>query len=121
MDIMLERILSLVPKKGNGKFQHGALKEFAQSIGLKNGNLVSDWIAGRSRSYQQKLYEIAAVYHVSVEWLKGETEIKEPPGPEAEGLTDVQNEAMDFIRSLTPEQLRRFIAMGRAAFEEERK
>lgn len=118
MDIMLERILSLVPKKGNGKFQHGALKEFAQSIGLKNGNLVSDWIAGRSRSYQQKLYEIAAVYHVSVEWLKGETEIKEPPGPEAEGQSAIKKEAMEFIQTLSDDELRRFIAMGRAAFGE---
>lgn len=44
------------------------------------------WIGGTSSSYQKKLHEIAAVYHVSVEWLKGETDIKNPPGPEAEGL-----------------------------------
>lgn len=41
LDIMLERILSLIPKKENGDFQHGAKKEFAQSIGFKNGNAVT--------------------------------------------------------------------------------
>lgn len=77
MDIVLERILSLIPKKTDGKFAHGALKEFANSIGLKSGNLVSDWISGRSQSYKNYLYEISAKYNVSVEWLKGETDIKE--------------------------------------------
>ena len=44
MDIMLERILSLIPKKENGDFQHGSQKAFANSIGLKSGNLIADWI-----------------------------------------------------------------------------
>lgn len=74
MDITLERILSLIPKKPDGKFVHGALKTFANSIGLKSGNLISDWINGRSESYRGYLYEIAAKYDVSVEWLKGETD-----------------------------------------------
>lgn len=74
MDITLERILYLIPKKPDGKFVHGALKTFANSIGLKSGNLISDWINGRSESYRGYLYEIAAKYDVSVEWLKGETD-----------------------------------------------
>ena len=78
MDITLERILSLIPKKPDGKYVHGAKKEFAQSIGLENGNLVADWEKGRTFSYTNYLYEIAAKYHVSVEWLKGETDEKTP-------------------------------------------
>ena len=62
MDIMLERILSLIPKKENGDFQHGALKAFANSIGLKSGNLVSDWLKGRSESYKNYIYEVSAKY-----------------------------------------------------------
>lgn len=87
LDIMLERILSLIPKKPNGDFQHGALKKFAQSVGLKSGNSISDWIAGRSKSYEGYLYQIAAVYDVSVEWLKGETDEqqKKPSEPKSEG------------------------------------
>ena len=63
MDIMLERILSLIPKKENGDFQHGAKKEFAQSIGFKNGNIVSLWISGASKSYKGKLAEISDKYN----------------------------------------------------------
>lgn len=77
MDIMLERILSLIPRKEDGKFVHGALKTFANSIGLKSGNLVSDWMNGRSTSYEGYIYQIADIYNVSVEWLKGESDIKE--------------------------------------------
>lgn len=76
LDKTLERIISLIPKKENGDFKYGALKEFANSIGLKSGNLLSDWIAGRSVSYNSYVYEIAAKYNVSVEWLKGETDEK---------------------------------------------
>ena len=77
MDITLERILSLLPRKPDGSYVHGAKKEFAESIGLKGGNLVSDWEAGRVTSYRNYLYEISDKYNVSVEWLKGETDIKE--------------------------------------------
>lgn len=78
MDIVLERILSLIPRKENGGFEHGALKTFAASIGLKSGNVVSDWINGRSKSYTKKLHEISAAYGVSVEWLRGETDERKP-------------------------------------------
>ena len=78
MDISLERILSLIPRKQDGKFVHGAIKEFASKIGLKSGNVVTDWINGRSKSYSNYLYEISAKYNVSVEWLKGETDEKIP-------------------------------------------
>ena len=78
MDIILERILSLIPKKPDGTYIHGAKKDFAQSLGLENGNLVSDWEKGRTSSYTNYLYEIAAKYNVSVEWLKGETDEKTP-------------------------------------------
>lgn len=92
MDITLERILSLLPRKADGKLLHGARKEFAQSIGLKNGNLVTDWINGRTNSYKNYLYEIAAKYGVSVEWLRGETDDPRPGYVKTEfgSLPDVQ-------------------------------
>lgn len=78
MDITLERILSLIPKGKDGKFKHGALKAFANSIGLKSGNLISDWSNNRSHSYLNYLYEISEKYNVSVEWLQGKTDEKNP-------------------------------------------
>lgn len=123
MDIMLERILSLIPKKENGDYQHGALKAFANSIGLKSGNLISDWVKGRSESYKNYIYEVSAKYNVSVEWLKGETDdpsvsVKNERPAEGRALTDKQKEAVEFIKSLSDDDLRRFIAAAKAMFGE---
>lgn len=123
MDVVLERILSLLPCGENGKIVRGAKKDFAQSIGYDSGDIVSMWIKGTSLSYKNKLHEIAAKYHVSVEWLRGETDdpgIKKAPATEGEGYTDLQKAAIQFVLSLPPEKLERFIKMGRAAFEEDK-
>ena len=82
MDITLERILSLIPKKEDGKFKHGALSAFARELGFKDGHIVSDWIAGNSTSYLNYLYQISAIYNVSVEWLQGKTDEKSPTSEE---------------------------------------
>lgn len=105
MDITLERILSLIPRKENGDFQHGALKKFANSIGLKSGNLISDWLKGRSESYKNYIYEVSAKYGVSVEWLKGETDEKNPPVPEDERI--LNEELISRLVSLTPEEMQK--------------
>lgn len=73
MDIVLQRILSLIPDT------HGADKEFAISIGYKSGNIIADWRAGRSTSYHGKVPTIAEVYGVSADWLYGREEQKEKP------------------------------------------
>lgn len=121
MDVILERILSLLPCGENGKIVRGAKKDFAQSIGYDSGDIVSMWIKGTSLSYKNKLHEIAAKYHVSVEWLQGKTEdksIKETPDPKIEGYSELQKAAIQFVLSLPPDKLERFVKMGRAAFEE---
>lgn len=123
MDITLERMLTLIPKKENGNFKHGALSQFARSIGFKDGHIVSDWIAGNSESYKNYIYQVSALYHVSVEWLQGKTEdksIKETPDPKIEGFSELQQAAIQFVLSLPPDKLERFVKMGRAAFEEEK-
>lgn len=86
MDIMLERILSLIPKKPTGEFMHGEKKKFAVGIGFKSGEIVSDWIAGRSDSYKNYLYEISQKHNVSVEWLRGNEDTKKPADQKADGL-----------------------------------
>ena len=99
MDIVLERILSLIPKKPDGKFVHGAKTDFAKSIGFKNGTILTDWESGRAVSYHNYLYEISDKYNVSVEWLKGETDIKEKTAPHMGGGINP-----DYV-NLTPENL----------------
>ena len=69
MDAVLERILSLIPKKKNGDYVFGAKKRLCDSIGIESQTL-SDWISGRSSSYMNKLLEIALANDVSMTWLK---------------------------------------------------
>lgn len=89
MDITLERILSLLPRKEDGTLKHGAKAEFARGLGYDSGDIVSMWVKGSSDSYKKKLHEIAAKYGVSVEWLRGETDERSPaPEPESDELRD---------------------------------
>lgn len=43
---------------------------------------------------------------------------KETPDPEIEGYSELQQAAIQFVLSLPPDKLERFVKMGRAAFEE---
>lgn len=105
MDITLERILSLIPKNENGKFKHGSKAEFARNIGYDSGDVVSMWQSGSSVSYKKKLHEISLKYGVSVEWLKGETDEKNPPVPEDERI--LNEELISRLVSLTPEEMQK--------------
>ena len=108
MDIVLERILSLIPKGPDGKYVHGAKTKFAKKIGYNDGAIVAMWENGSSISYNKKLYQIAEEYHVSVEWLQGKTEdksIKETPDPKIEGMSAEAQEILDYIRDATPAEL----------------
>mgnify|MGYP002764677585 CR=1 FL=1 len=51
--------------------------------------------------------------------LENDSGIKEAPATEGEGYTELQKAAIQFVLSLPPEKLERFIKMGRAAFEED--
>ena len=102
MDIVLERILSLLPKKPAGKFIRGSKKEFAQSIGYDSGDIVSMWINGSSTSYNGKLHEISAKYGVSVEWLRGETDEKEKPALKE---SELDSELINRLCQLSKEEL----------------
>ena len=109
MDITLERILSLIPKNENGKFKHGSKAEFARNIGYDSGDVVSMWQNGSSVSYKNKLHEISLKYGVSVEWLKGETDEKNPPVPEDERI--LNEELISRLVSLTPEEMQKVDAI----------
>lgn len=89
MDTTLERILSLLPRNENGKIQHGARAEFAKRLGYKDGHIVSMWLSGDSDSYKGKLRDIAEAYGVSMAWLKGDSDERQPQqaGPVPEILT----------------------------------
>lgn len=114
MDIVLERVLSLIPKGKNGKYAHGAKVKFAKSIGYNDGSIVSMWENGTSVSYTKKLHQIADIYNVSVEWLKGETNdpsIKKAPGINAEGLSAARKALLDAVDGLTDEQCEKLLGI----------
>ena len=114
MDIVLERVLSLIPKGKNGKYAHGAKVKFAKSIGYNDGSIVSMWESGTSVSYTKKLHQIADIYNVSVEWLKGETDdpgIKKAPGINAEGLSAARKALLDAVEGLTDEQCEKLLGI----------
>ena len=50
-------------------------------------------------SYLGKIHEIANVYNVSVEWLRGETDKKEKP-TEDDGLSEKRKALIDFAKSV---------------------
>ncbi len=106
MDILLERILSLVPS------YHGGDKEFALSIGYKSGNVIADWRAGRSKSYKGKVQEISRVYGVSVDWLCGNDK-KETPTASSEGLDPTTKELFEIVESASESERKMMLEMLR--------
>lgn len=86
MDIMLAKIIELIGAK------HGSAQELVRAIGCPK-NAVTDWKAGRSRSYKEYAPQIAAFYGVSLDWLSGLTDQKEikkaPPAGGASGKDDL--------------------------------
>lgn len=114
MDTTLNRILSLIPKKPDGKFVHGAKKEFCDNIGLP-ANIISEWQRGKCKSYEHYLYKIADVYGVSVEWLKGETDERKP---RALANNDPElTEYLDELRSRT--EMRMLFSVSKGATKEQ--
>ena len=112
MDITLERILSLIPHDETGKHIHGAKKDFAQSIGYDSGDVVSMWEKGTSKSYRNKLHEIAAKYDVSVEWLKGETDIKKPATDNDDGeISPTVQKIVEAAKKMDEEQLKKLLKL----------
>lgn len=111
MDIMLKRILSLIPKKENGKYVHGAKKEFCDSIGAPP-NIINEWERGVSKSYRNYLYQIAEKYNVSVEWLKGETDERNPAPKTEDGITEKDIRVLNWFNSLPPETRKAILTLG---------
>lgn len=119
MDITLERVLSLLPRKEDGSFEHGAKKEFAQSIGYSSGEIISMWIKGSSSSYKTKLHEISMKYNVSVDWLEGKTDEKIPLADLINSEGDpVQAELNRRIIKMSPEQKRKTLDIIRVLMED---
>ena len=110
--------------------------DLSRALGLSN-SIYSQWNTGKSKPSPQKLPAIAEFLGVSVADILPDDEevlpkakkesapdpktegVKKAPATEGEGYTELQTAGIQFVLSLPPEKLERFIKMGRAAFEED--
>lgn len=76
----------------------------ATALGL-NRQVVTDWKAGRSKSYKKYIYQIAEIFGVTVNYLLGneesEPEEKEKSNPEIEGLDEYEKKLLNAFRQTT--------------------
>ena len=97
---------------------------FAKIIGV-NIQSVSNWKSGAVIPHPKTRQKIADHFGITLAELDGDElpvlpkkSAEKAPAAEGEGYTDLQKAAIQFVLSLPPEKLERFIKMGRAAFEE---
>ncbi len=67
------------------KLQRKRGSDLAAFLGISK-NVITDWKSGRIKSYTKYLHGIAQFLGVSVEYLRGETDIKKAPAQNGEGL-----------------------------------
>lgn len=98
----------------------------AKIIGASNQGVLL-WQTGKNTPHTKTRQKIADHFGITLAELDGdelpvlpEDGAKKAPATEGEGYTDLQKAAIQFVLSLPPEKLERFIKMGRAAFEEDK-
>lgn len=89
----------------------------AKKIGLSNA-AASGWKKGKMPSATTQI-KLADLFGVSVEDLTQDTKKERPADGEA--LSDMQLEAIEFVKSLPEDKLNRFLRLAKAAFEEDGK
>lgn len=82
MDITLERIIQEV------KAQQKKQSDLTDFLGISDSTF-GNWKSGLNTSYLKYLHAIASYLDVSVEYLKGETDIKKPPIENDERLDEI--------------------------------
>ena len=111
--------------------------KFAKIIGASNQGVLN-WQSGECIPYPKTRQKIADHFGITLAELDGDElpvlpekgAKKSAPDPktggvkkalatEGEDYTELQKAAIQFVLSLPPEKLERFIKMGRAAFEED--
>ena len=76
-------------------------KELASALGL-NRQLITDWKAGRSRSFMKYLPQIADYFGVTVDYLLGSS----PEQLQDENLSDTKKELLALLEQADDEKLK---------------
>ena len=95
--------------------------KLSREIGVHTST-VSNWLDGKSAK-SENLEALCSYFGCSLDYLTRTTpsagdEQKNKPPADSEGLTDLQAEAVNFIRGLSDEELRRFMKLARAMFSD---
>ncbi len=109
MDIVLTNIINVMKQKGLSQV------DFCEKLNLTKNNF-TDWKAGRSHSYNKYIYQISDILGVSVEYLKGETDIKQK-SPSVDELKADESLLLEVFRSLQPQQKQSLIDLMRNMVE----
>ena len=112
--LIVQNIRSFAQMRGT------SIKKIEKDLGLGNG-MIGKWEDSKKSPPFETIEVIANYLGASILELAGITpsENEKAPATEGEGYTDLQKAAIQFVLSLPPEKLERFIKMGRAAFEED--
>lgn len=100
------------------------INKLEKELGIGRGN-IGRWY--KHRPNPDDLLKVANRFNVGAEYLLSDDKLtfdiqffaeKNPALENENGITDVQKMAIDFIKTLSDEQLERYINMGKAAFGE---
>lgn len=114
MDIYAERIKPLFDQSGKSD------AELEREIGIP-ARKISQWNINYTRSYTKYIPQIAAYFHVSTDYLLGNTDATTPPvdaegikearATEGEGLSTARQKLYDAIANLTDEQCTKLLGV----------
>lgn len=112
--IIVQNIKSFAQIRGT------SIKQIEKDLGLGNG-MIGKWEDSKKSPPFEIIEVIANYLGASILELAGITpsENEKALATEGEDYTELQKAAIQFVLSLPPEKLERFIKMGRAAFEED--
>lgn len=116
-----DRVLSLIGDS------YGSAQALLCALGVKSKNIVSEWRAGRSKSYMRYIPQIAAFYNVSADWILGNSDEKNPTKEKQptvsdelfspKNLTENKERAIQFLLSLNDEEAKRLMDVGSVMFD----
>lgn len=99
------------------------LEEVGNAVGVGKST-VRKWETGDIANMRRdKIAKLASALHTTPAYIMGWTDdpnpVIEKPAPIAESeLTDLQKQAIEFVMSLSNEQLKKFISIGKLLIEE---
>lgn len=91
-------------------------KELAEKIGV-NAKTISKWRHNGVDSYRDYIYELSVALNAPINYLLGYPDDKNPAPNDRDGLSDFDVSLLDFIHTLSADQLRGILLVLKAPAE----